>query len=213
MYQKFNDKIQGLQSEISQIDERLQANSQDIEQQKFNVEQLESDLLKYRKLYALDNSLENRKLCADTQKEVTKAKTDFDDYQILAEALADKKTGLESELKSTIDDLRLAQSNQMISKAQGLVIAYDQAIRQAYKMSQYLQTLSKELRERKHFDILKAACPAAADLHFLPAVVLTTTRIDPVNQRPLEPPYTTNCIEVCKCEQYDHKQIIEELIS
>ena len=213
MYEQFTNKIQALEAEISQIDERLQANIQDIEQQKVNVEQLENDLLKYRKSYALDNSLENRKLCADAQKNLTSAKDNLDNLTILAEALADKKAGLESELKSTIDALQLAQSNQMISKAQGLVIAYDEAIRQVYKISRYLISLDKELRERKHFDILKAACPAAADLHFLPAVILTTTRIDPVNQRALKPPYTTNCIEVYKCEQYDHKQIIEELLS
>lgn len=215
MYEKFTDKIQALEAEIGQIDERLQANSQNMEQAERDVKQLESKLLKARKAYALDDSLDNRKAVADAQKNLTSVKDDFDNLTILAEALADKKAGLESELRRTTDALRRAETDCMVSKAQGLVIAYDAAIRQAYKMSQYLQTLSKELTERKHFNILKVACPAAADLRFLPAVTLCTTKISPVNPCPPDPskPWDPNYIEVYKCEQYNPEQIIKELIA
>jgi DNA repair exonuclease SbcCD ATPase subunit len=210
VYQQFTDKIQALEAEISQIDERLQANSQDIEQQKSNVKQLEFKLLQARKVYALDDSLDNRKAVSEIQKEVTKAKADLDDLQILQQALEDKKAGLENELKRTTEALRQAELECMIDKAPGLIDEYDKLIRQAYKIACRLRVLHRETEQRNKLEYLKKICRAASNLAFLP-VTFFTSKLDPHSQGPIGPSCTRNEQELTG--EYHHEKILEELLS
>lgn len=210
MYEKFTDKIQALEAEIHQINERLEANSKNIERQKSNVEQLESKLLTARKVYALDDSIDNRKAVADIQKEVTKARANLDDLQILAEALADKKAGLESELRSVTGALKQAELERMVAKAPELIDEYDKLIRQAYKIACRLRVLYHEVKQQKEIKYLEKTCPAAYNLAFLP-VTFFTTKLNPHNQEPLGPFITRNIEELTG--EYHHDEIVKELLS
>lgn len=210
MYQEFTDKIQALEAEISQTETRLQTNILDVDRQKATLERLEKEFLQARKAYALDNSLDNQKAVDDLQKRVMAIKEGLDFLQILNEALEDKKTTLESDLKGTTDALKQAETERMASKAQALVIIYDKAVRDAYKASLYLRTMREEIDRRRQLNILKAACPAAEDLRYL-QMIFNTTKIDPVNPCPLGP-FATNSVQIVD-EQYNPEQIINELIS
>jgi DNA repair exonuclease SbcCD ATPase subunit len=202
MYQQFTDKIRALEAEITQTENRMQANIQDMERQKSTVEKLESNLLKARKAFALDDSEDNQEAVADLQDKVTKAKDDLDSLQILDEALKDKNVNLESELKSTSDALNQAEIERMVSKADGLLAEYDVAIRAANKVKFYLIAMQREIGKRNGSKYLRATCPAVLDLKFLPGYLFTT--VDPTDPtRPL----------ALNGTQYDNEQIVKELIA
>jgi chromosome segregation ATPase len=210
MYEQFTDKIQALEFEISQINERLKFNIQDIEEQKSDVEQLENKLLKARKAYALDDSLDNRKAVSEAQKNLTSGKDSLDNLTILAEALVDKRTGVESELKSTVDALRRAELERIVSKAPELLSEYDKLVRQAYKIACRIKVLQREVEQRKELEYLKAVCPAAANLWFIPPTFFTT-KLDPHSQEPLGPFTTRNMEELTG--EYHHEIILKELLA
>jgi archaellum component FlaC len=167
-YQVFNNKIQAIEAEIAKTDERIQANFQEIEGLKSEVDRLEAELLSARKVHALDASLEKRKAVADLQKRVTKSKAHLDDLQILDTALAEKRAGLRVELKSTIDALRWAEVEALSSKAQRFIDQYEEAIRAAHRASVYLRVIHGAIQGRKGMDYLRSVCPAASSLYFVP---------------------------------------------
>lgn len=199
-YKAFNDKIRVIEAEIVKTDERIQANFQEMEGLNPEVERLESELLSARKVHALDASLENRKAVADLQKKVTKSKAHLDDLQILDIALAEKKAGLQVELRSTIDALKRAEVEGLSSKAQRLVDQYEEAIRAAHRASVYLRVIHGAVQGRKGMDYLRSVCSAASSLYFVPPSFDL-------------PKYKDGYPISLRDSSYDKKAILEELLS
>jgi len=199
-YQEFNSRIQALGADIASLTDRLTANSQEIERLKPEVEQAASDLFSAKKAYALDPSIGNKKAVSDIQKSVTKLQASIEDLEILQVALQEKKAGIEAELKSTTDALRLAEVEELASHAQKFVDEYEKAIRAAHRAAVYLQTIQGAVQTRKEMDQLRIRCAAAFSLMWLPR--------DSFNLPEFKNGYPVSLRD----DQYNRKQIIQELL-
>lgn len=109
MYQQFTDRIQAIEAEIARTEGRIQINLTNLERQKSTMDQLEGRLLKAQKLCVQDNNTYHVAV-VNAEKYVTKAKEDFENFQILDKGLKDKKADLELEMQSVMAALKQAKT-------------------------------------------------------------------------------------------------------
>jgi hypothetical protein len=201
-YQGFSGKIQALEAEIATITDRLTANSQEVERLKTEVGQAESDLFSAKKAYALDSSIGNKKAVSDLQKQATKFRAGVDDFQILDIALQEKRAGLEAELNSATDALRMAEVEELSSKAAAFIAEYEAAITAAHRAANYLKAIQIGIQTRKGEGYLRQVCPAAASLAFLPGEPFRLTKWE-----------GHKGFNILYDETFDKKAIIRELLN
>jgi len=152
----FTDKIQGLQAEISQTDDRITASHVLIDRLGPEVAELETALKEAKKVVALDPSSDNRRAVETLRKKLDKATNDLDEAGILSEALADKKQQLETELKSVKDALAGDESERLIAKAKDLTEIYNASIRAAFDAAVRLQLIYQGVQAlRGHTGLVK----------------------------------------------------------
>jgi chromosome segregation ATPase len=145
----FTERIQGLQAEISQTDDRITASHVLIDRLGPEVKELETALKEAKKVVALDPSSDNRRAVETLRKKLDKATNDLDEAVILAEALTDRKQQLELQLADTKKTLAKSEVEILSDKAQELVAEYSECIHRSFNAALRLKLISQMVQSRK----------------------------------------------------------------
>lgn len=147
----FTDKIKSLEAEIAATDERLQATLKNVEAMRPELTNFEQDLRQAKRVHAIEGSAGSQKSVNEAKKKLDGMTTDFDNSEILSEALTDKLEQLGKELAEAKSALAGDESGRLAAKAQGLADSYDKAIRAAFDAALRLKLLRQMVSSRGGF--------------------------------------------------------------
>jgi hypothetical protein len=141
-------RISELRLEIEKINLRIETNNQSVGQIRPESIDLETQLRILKKTNLLDPNDFNKKAISEIEKKLIKSRNIFDDLSLLEEALKEKREEFVLELEETEMALKSDECKKMISKEQGIVEFYEQAVRDAHKAIVEAKVLADEVRKR-----------------------------------------------------------------